>query len=146
MSRIRVFHPESLPARLSAEQVDQLFTVPAVGIQGCWLQALMVFITTGNLYAAAVAFLECLLSSDKLSGRQEILVRGAIALIDRAETASVAGTDEFLPCVFDLLIALLFKGTPLDKALLDFVKCLIGGEAPSDIPPFSPKEVRRCSG
>lgn len=145
---------------LTASQIKRLFTArpgKSTGFRECWLLALMTFVTTGNLYQAAIAFLECVIGSDNQISRSQgsrYKVRGTIILISMMGNSQkgksqldATRTDNFIPCLFELLISL-FTGTPLDEALINFIACLIGdgngGNGCGEIPDFEDRQVDRC--
>ncbi len=127
---------------LSVEKVDMLLNhAREQSTRTCLMEALMVFVRTGNIYSAAIGFLECLVEGQETE--VAINVDHAIAfLVDER----AAGTDQFLGCVFDLVMQLI-SGKKLEVALLDFLFCVIAGEG--DDPPDGPSEVeepnyRKC--
>lgn len=124
---------------LTGSEVSSLFGVnPRADLKSCWILALMVFVRTGNLYEAAIAFLECL--TEKGYNRKKI--DGAIVLVRFASDSADA---DFLKCVLSFIIALVV-GTDLDEALWAFIKCLLGEEPPDPPPPgdIDPPEHRVC--
>jgi hypothetical protein len=130
---------------LSYEQLDKLFTAPKSNdLKSCWVLAVMVFVKTGNLYEAVIAFLECLVSSVNLSRADTQKVEGTIKLIQVLEGQN---NDKVLQCVFDLVIDLI-AGKTIDKVIWNFIMCLFSGGGDPPEPPepgdISPPEYNEC--